>query len=312
MHIKYLTVALAVCAFASCEKKLSLRQLDFDVTTDKPAYAAGTAVTFNFDGKPDNITFFSGEPGKRYEFIDRVSANGTPQLKFSTALNAGVQPNSLSLMVSADFAGAVTATSDAAAITNATWTDISNRATWATTAATVASGAIDLSDFAAAGKPVYIAFKYNAAAGSIQNKWTVTGLSLRNVLADGTSYVIDTLPTFTTVTNYGNAGNLPGWAGKTISNIYQWTLAATNMVIAGAATTATATAPAEAWVITGPVDLRKVTPDAGTVVQTMANYSPAFSYTYAIPGTYNAVFVAGNMNRNAGKTTMKTIPVTVQ
>lgn len=297
---------------ASCSKKLELRPLTFDVSTDSAAYTAGNVTTFGFSGKPDNITFFSGEAGRNYEFRERTSAAGIPQLKFVTALNSGVQPNSLSLMISTGFGGGITNTSDPAAITAATWTDISSRAAWATNGTAVASGTVDLSDFAATGKPVYIAFKYSAAQGSVQNKWTITGFSLRNVLNDGTSYVIDTLPTFATVTNYGSTGNVPGWATKAVANTYRWTLSATNLVIAGAASAAAATDPAEAWAITGPVDLRKVTPDAGTVVKTLANAVPSFGYTYAKAGTYNAVFVAGNANADGQRSGVRTLTINVR
>lgn len=312
MRTNLITVVLGIGILASCSKKMDLRALEFDVHTDSPSYTAGSLTTFQFDGKPDNITFFSGETGKRYAFRDRTVAAGIPQLKFSTALNSGVQPNSLALMIASDFGGNVTNTSDPSAITSAGWTDISNRAAWAVNGTTVASGTVDLSDFASAGKPVYIAFKYTATAGSIQNKWTITGFSLRNVLNDGTAYTIDTLPTFTTVTNYGNTGSVPGWAAKTVAGTYRWTLSATNLVMAGATTAATATDAVEAWAITGPLDLRKVTPDAGAIVKTMSNAVPSFGYTYANPGTYEAVFLAGNANVDGQKSTVKTVAVQVQ
>jgi len=312
MRINYIGMILGVLILASCNKKLELRSLTFDVAADSAAYTAGRVATFQFSGNPDNITFFSGEAGKRYGFRERTSAEGIPQLRFSTALNSGVQPNSLSLMISTDFGGGITNTSDPAAITAASWTDISSRASWATNGTVVASGTVDLSDIAAAGKPVYIAFRYTAATGTVQNKWTITGFSLRNVLNDGTAYVIDTLPTFITVANYGNTGTVPGWAAKTITNTYRWTLGATNLVIAGATSAAAATDPVEAWAVTGPVDLRKVTPDAGTVVKTMANAVPALGYTYAKPGTYEAVFVAGNANADGQRSQVKKLAVTVQ
>ncbi|MBO9595242.1 MAG: DUF5017 domain-containing protein [Niabella sp.] len=312
MRINIITVALGMGLLASCSKKMELRALDFDVHTDSPSYAAGSPATFRFNGNPDNITFFSGEAGKRYAFRDRTVAAGIPQLKFSTALNSGVQPNSLALMIASDFGGNVTNTSDPSVITSASWTDISNRAAWAVNGTAVASGTVDLSDFASAGKPVYIAFKYTATPGSIQNKWTLTGFSLRNILNDGTAYTIDTLPTFATVTNYGNTGNVPGWAAKTVAGSFRWTLSATNLVIAGAATAAVATDAVEAWAITGPLDLKKVTPDAGIIVKTMANTVPLYGYTYANAGNYEAVFLAGNANADGQKSTVKTVAVQVQ
>ncbi|MGJ7030192.1 DUF5017 domain-containing protein [Niabella hirudinis] len=312
MRIYSIILIFGAIIAISCNKKMELSSVAFDVTTDSAAYTVGNVTTFHFLGKPDNITFFSGETGHNYVFRGRTAAEGAAQLKFISALNSGLQPNSLSLMISTDFAGNVTSTSDPAAIAAATWTDISGRATWAANATATASGTVDLSDIAAAGKPVYIAFKYTATSGTVQNKWTITGFSLRNVLDDGTAYILDTLPTFATVTNYGNTSNLPGWAAKAVANTYRWTLNATSLVIAGASTAGAATDPAEAWAITGPVDLRKVTPDAGVIVKTMANAVPSFDYIYTKAGMYDAVFIAGNANADGQKSEVKTVSVKVQ
>ncbi|MEI6945577.1 DUF5017 domain-containing protein [Paraflavisolibacter sp. H34] len=314
MRINPILVAatLVSLGLASCAKQMELKSLSFEVAADSASYNAGSTTNFTFSGNPDYLTFFSGEPGRNYAFKDRVQAAGTPVLNFKSALNAGAQPGSLALLVSTDFAGGVNATSDPAALAAATWTDITNRATLAANGTAVSSGNIDLSEFAAAGKPVYIAFKYKADAGSIQNKWTLTSLSLRNNLADGSSFAIDSMPTLTTVVNYGNTGTMPGWAGKTVANSYNWALAAASMTITGAATAAAATAPAEAWAITGPVDLKKVTPDAGVVVKSMADFKPNYLYNYAKPGAYPAVFVASNANIEKGESVTRSLTITVK
>ena len=313
MRTNIILGVIALLVLSSCKKQISLEPLSFDVQSDSTDYKAGGVSTFSFSGKPDNISFYSGEPGKRYEFKDRVTAEGVPQLMFSTALNAGVQPNTLSLMVSTDFAGGANGKLDSAMIVSATWTDISNRVTWATGTTATSSGLINLSDLAAGGKPLYIAFKYKAATGSIQNKWTITGLSLRNTLSDGTSYILDSLPTIVSANNYGVGVTLPGWAGKTIlNNGYSWTLNASSMVIAGATSVATATNQTEAWAITGPINLKKVTPDAGIVLQNMAEYVPSFKYTYAKTGNYEAVFVASNANADQANKIEKKIAITIR
>ena len=312
MRIFHISVGLAMMALGSCSKEIGLAPLSFDVKADSTSYTAGSRATFLFSGKPDNITFYPGVPGRRFEFKDRTEAAGTAQLQFRTALNSGAQPNTLALMVSTDFPGGVTSTTPPSIITGANWTDITARATWATSSTVAPSGIVDLSDFVAAGKPVYIAFKYAAAAGSIQNRWTITNLSLRNVLADGTSYVLDTLPALVIVNNYGVGANMPGWANATIANTYRWTLSAANMVIAGATTAAAATAPAEAWAITGPINLKQVTPDAGIILQTMANVTPSFPYTYTTRGNYKAVFVGSSANRDQQQSVERSLTISVQ
>jgi len=312
MRIIHISVALTLITLASCSKQISLEPLSFDVKADSASYKAGSKATFIFSGKPDNITFFFPGSNRRFEFRDRTEAAGTPLLQFNTALNSGVQPNTLALMVSTDFPGGLTASSNPSLITGATWTNISNRATLANSATVTPSGMVDLSDFATAGKPVYIAFKYSAAAGSIQNRWTITNLSLRNVLADGTSYIQDTMPSIVIINNYGIGSNMPGWASGTVANTFRWTLSASSMAISGASTAAAATAPSEAWAITGPVNLKKVVPDAGITVQTMANVTGSFTYTYAIPGNYQAVFVGSNANRDKQQSVERQLTINVQ
>lgn len=308
MRINYIVAIAGLFILASCSKEIKLEPVSFNVVADSVSYSPGSKTTFNFSGKPNYITFYSGEPGQRFEFKDRETANGIPLLSFTSQLNSGTQTNTLKLMITSDLSGFI----DSASIVNAPWTDISNRAVWATNATALGSGNVDLSDFAAANKPVYIAFKYNAAAGSIQNKWTLTKFSLRNSLSDGTSYLIDSVPTVTTAVNYGNSSNLPVWVGqKTAGSTTAFDVKAT-MVVAGATSAATATSTTEAWFVTGPVNLKKVTPDAGIPVQTIVSYVPFYSYTYAKSGTYDAVFAASNQNIDAVSNTVKKVAVTIR
>lgn len=310
---KILIVSLfSTIGIVSCSKKMDLPSWSFDVTKDKESYDANTMTTFNFTGKPDNITFYSGEIGKRYAFKDRVSADGIPVLKFTSALNTGTQPNSLSVLVSTDFAGLGNTARDSVNIVSATWTDITTRAGLATNATAKASLPINLSDLAASGKPVYIAFKYTAAAGTIQNKWTITNFSLRNGLSDGTSYLLDTVPTITTVTNYGATSALAGWGAKTISSSYAWVVNNVSMSITGATTAALATAPAESWAITGPIDLRKVTPDVGATIKNTAEAKALYNYTYKKAGNYEVTFIGWKTNRDAQESVKKSLQLTVK
>lgn len=143
---------------------MDLKPLSFDATVNKAALKTTDTASFQFSGNPDLITFYSGETGGRYEFRNRTSDTSTNvQLKFSTATSTATN-GTLSLLVSTNFTGSF----DSTGIANAAWTDITNRAKLATGTATVASGTISLADFAAAKKPVYLAFKYVAAADAVQ------------------------------------------------------------------------------------------------------------------------------------------------
>ncbi|EHQ29330.1 DUF5017 domain-containing protein [Mucilaginibacter paludis] len=331
--VRSLILIAFLFACSACSKKIDVKPVTFDVSSNKLKGAASTTFTltdtvlFKFTGNPDMITFFSGEVGKRYEYAGRTSAAGMPQLQFSTVRANGAQAGSLSLLVSTDFKGVVANTvygsliRDTAAtnanIAAATWTDITSRATLSTGATTaVSSGLIDLSDFSK-GKPVYIAFKYTATAGTIQNKWTISALSVNNVLADGTTYTIASLngPT-TAITNYGSNTYGPGWAVSydlaKNANKYAWVYTdKTSLVITGATTAAAATAGAEVWAVMGPVDLTRVTPDVGLSIKAISARLSSYQYNYAAAGTYNAVFVASNTTPDASNSIVKKNTITV-
>ena len=309
--------ALALFAFAAC-RKLSLDAINFGVNADSTSYQPGSPTTFTLYGNPDNITFFSGERGHRYQYRSRVSALGTPVLQFSSALNSGVQPNSLHLMISANFKG-VAAGDTVTTVSNigaAGWTDITSRAVLGTGTTATASGAVNLSDYADSGSSVYIAFRYLAVSGSIQDKWTITGLTVTNTLPDASVYTIANLVANNTpiTSNYGGATTFsPGWVTFPVSNTYPWTVTAgTSLVIAGAATAAAATANAESWVIMGPLNLQKVTPDMGVAIKTMTAALPSYVYTYAAPGTYAAIFVASNYNVDRSDSINRSINIVIQ
>ncbi|MGV8092721.1 MAG: DUF5017 domain-containing protein [Mangrovibacterium sp.] len=271
-------------------------QFTFDVSTLKSSYEVGETIEFNFSGNPYMITYYSGESGKKYENRDRTTVQGLPKLRFTSLVASGTQVNSLHLMVSSDFQGIVTG-DDAATLNNiakATWTDITSRATLSS-GTSAASGAIDLSNFAALEKPVYIAFKYTAESGSIQRKWTISGLTVTNELPDGSIYTLANL-TSSAISNYGNSNLFsPGWVSYNIINSFKWTVGST-LVITGATTAAAATDPAEAWVFTGPIDLHKVTPDLGVPVKTITTRMNSYTTRYTVPGTYTATFVGSNAN----------------
>lgn len=334
MRIKYFIIAALLTTCVACKKSLDVAVPGFEVNSTKnngsatTSFSVADTVQFNFTGNPDEITFYSGEVGNRYDFVNRISAMGTPNLQFSTIRATGTQANSLAVLVSNDFKGVATNTiygvltrdtaTTNANIAAATWTDITNRCTLSTGAATaVSSGVVDMSDFLKQGKPVYIAFKYTAAAGTIQNKWTVSALSVNNVLADGTTYTIANLngPT-TSFTNYGNTTYGPGWAVSydlaKDANKYAWVYTdKTSLVITGATTAAAATAGAEAWAVMGPVDLARVTPDMGVGIKAISAVLPSYPYNYMAAGTYNAVFVASNNTTGLTKTVVRQIPLTI-
>lgn len=290
------TVILSV-VLASCTKEMKLEELQFDVSPSNTNIATTESVKFNFTGNPDLITFYSGESGSVYEYRNRISdTSSNVKLRFSTATTTATN-GALSLLVSTDLTGIISA----ASISKATWTNITSRAILATGTATVASGDVSLADFAVQRKPVYIAFRYTAAPAAIQRKWTITGLTLNHILP-GKTYVIGDMTANTPS---------PGWVSADVKNTaVNWTAA---LVITGA-TTAASAQDTEDWMVMGPVDLSRVLPDAGVPIKNITEGMNKFpyEYKYTAAGTYNAVFEATNVNRDAFSASVKKITMTVR
>ena len=91
----------------------------FNASPSGTTFKVGDTVRFAFSGKADNIAFYSGEPGFSYKYKDRTSADGIPQLEFSSYLQNKGETNTLRLLISTDFNGAY----DSVGIRRATWTD---------------------------------------------------------------------------------------------------------------------------------------------------------------------------------------------
>jgi hypothetical protein len=292
---KLVIIAMLIILSIACNKK-TVEATGFSVTTDKDSYAFTDTIRFSFTGNPYYLTFYSGEPYHRYEYNDRVTADGVPQLQFTTTIATGSQKNTLQLMMSADFSGVYDSTS----IYQATWTDITSKVKLATTSTALASGVIDLSQFATGDHPVYVAFKFTGAAGSAQRTWTIKSVELDNVLADSTSYTL-----------LGIAESTAGFKAVPMKAPgVAWTISTTQLQIKGGTTTSSP--EAEGWVISKPLNLKKVLPDTGTPLKNMTTTLSSFTYMYGVPGTYKATFVAANINRYDEKSEVKDVDLTVQ
>ena len=321
MRFSYILVTgVLMLSLAACHKSLSVQSPSFGVSADSASYNPGSTVHFSFTGNPDNLVFYSGTWGNRYGYSARLSdTSGVDTLSFTSATTA-VANGTLSLLVSSDWNG----NKDSTDLRAATWTDISSRASWATGTAATYSGTINLSDFKTAGKPVYLAFRYTAAGGSAQSKWTISGLTLKHKPTGDTAYTIanlsNTIPVYTLATPPLVAS--PGWDTlNAVNGGFTWSPAiaatsTTSLVITGNTNAATAV-PAESWTIAGPIDLTRVLHDVPTAVvknvtTNLMQLSPPFTYVYTLPGTYNAVFVGINATSSALDSTIKTLTIPVQ
>ncbi|GGG88144.1 DUF5017 domain-containing protein [Parapedobacter pyrenivorans] len=310
--MKYILFNIAIILSLSCSKDVII-DTSFSVTSPKTTYRVGEPVEFNISGNPGMLTFFSGEMGKRHDFVTRKQADGVPELQFTSLLGNVGQSNTLEIMVSTNFKGIGQAEDEAVTAANilaADWIDITDRATLSDGVSTP-SGKIDLSDFAANERPIFLAFKYRAVSGSAQPKWTISGLTVANQLADGTKYTLANLGN-SAISNYGVSTTIsPGWRAAKISNTYGWTSSSAALTIAGAATADAATEDAESWVLSGPIDLKRVTPDFGVPIKNLSSKIEGYTYTYSSIGTFKATFESYAKTTYQNDTERQTIEITI-
>lgn len=323
---------------------------DFNVTTDKATYKVGDSVIFKMSSSVDQIAFFSGENGKRYEYKDKTSEAGTPRLVFQSNMTQGLltNPDSIKLYISSNLKGY-----DSASVVNATWTDITSRNTkWPASLTTTftTSDSINLSDFNNADS-VNIAFRVmnKNYATSAQRRWQVQNLTLTNFLANGTSY-----PLFSSFANIGwaqvsvknsPAPNLVAFNFHTW-NVGQYGVNANNstLIIGGKTCNSNGVAIAtgypltfdpstalnvdenDDWIITSAVNLKSIKPDVGVTIKNAVNAAFAgftyvfnatpgvyaqYVYRYTTPGVYNVAFVGSNINNGSVSQVVRQVQITI-
>jgi len=315
--MKYTIIVLCLLSMLSCQKELEVDDVIMNVSLNKDSIFLMDTTMFSFSGNPDMITFWSGEVGKRYEYRGRTEAEGTPIMSFRTK-KFHTQDNTLNLLISTNFAGLTSVDSiNKANISSATWRDISDKAILPTgTNLTLTnSGNIDLSIYK--DSLIYFAFKYTGLKGVPFQRWEIDSYTIKNNLADGTSYTIANFNSYnSSFTNYGVTTFCPGFTFMTPNNTPIWFNSTVNSVagIVFKTDNAGLTTDCDAWAIIGPINLKKVTPDVGTVIKSISQITKdlKFNYIYPSKGRFNATIVGGNTSINFQKLVNKKFIITVQ
>src|SRR5882757_634196 len=110
MKFRLYNLSLAVFILASCKKDVTLALNEdapsFNVTPAATTYKIGQDVVFNFTGKADVLSFFSGELYHDYAFKGGRTLDMTnPTIAFTSAVTGGAQTNQLTVLASTDFNG---------------------------------------------------------------------------------------------------------------------------------------------------------------------------------------------------------------
>lgn len=296
--MKYLySIFFCSLLLTACSKKMEVEAPEFQVRVDKASYKLGDTVIFSFEGKPENIVFYSGEGGKNYDNRERTQATGKVQLEFTSYIANKGQDNTLQLLASTNFSGTVNAEGIAAA----TWTDISTRCILSTGVDKTSSGIVDLSDFAALNKPLYLAFRYTGYKHNTlkQPTWAIRTFDVNNVLPEGTYSITNSTST--------------GWRAADLKNsTVVWDIRSTGQLVITGNSATTINEDNEDWAISRPLILSVVTPDIGEPIRDVGSASLSnYKYVFAKTGTYTVTFLAFNNTVDDYKSVLRQIEVTI-
>ena len=277
----------------SCNKVVT-PNLDFNVTTNANTYRVGDTVTFNLSGNPNYIVFYSGEPGKQYQYSKRgYLTGGKPTISFTTTVTDTILPDTLlNVLLSLNFTG----TNNKVGIANASWTDITNRFTLSNGVANTPSGLVDISDLVSADTiPVTLAFRYRIPSKRKTN-WSIQNLFINTILSAG-----DATPIYNLASGFT--------AVDSLNTAIKWNVSTASLSTSGSSATSAAS---EDWVLSKPFFPYRTTMDQGTAIKSIADVAVnKYQYTFNTAGKYTVTFVAQNANIYDTKVAMKTIELTI-
>ncbi len=290
--MKYLNFVIGslLIFFSSCSKDEAKRP-SFNVSTSSLTYKVGDEIKFDFEGNPDNITFYSGEEGQKYEFRNRTSVPGKLQIQFTSWVDRGVRKN-LALKVTTDIIGEV----DFNAVVAAKWDDISSEAIFSTGTDNTPSGIIDLSEYSDRGKPVTIAFVYtDVKTAAQQNRWVIRSFNASSVRENSVTPLA--------VMADG------GWVGINFKNpAAVWTITAAQLLMYGGAA---GSEDNEDWVVSKQLDPNFIKSDVGLAIKNISAPRTDFIYKYQKEGVYKVSFLASNRKGESFKETLQEFTITI-
>jgi len=266
---------------------------------DSNSYKVNTNVIFKFKGNPDQIYFYSGEVGKKYENRQRTNAsNATNVFSFNSSVSPNNALRNLSVLLSNDFNGIMDSTS----IYKASWKDISSRITWASTSTPLFSGIIDVTAFQTERDTLYIAFKYLRDSPSLQaSRWTLSNFVWNNIFPEGKIYPYNTNT---------NDIRLAGFQALSIKGAtIKWAINSTLMINEGLSTNLSSLE--EDWVISKAFNMSRIAPDLATPIKNTSQLITNYAYKFTSPGIYNVVFVASNVNISGTQEVQKALTIQI-
>lgn len=325
-NIKCFIGALAILgAVSSCSKELKIDSPDFSVSVLNKTVKKGDTVNFNLTGNADIITFYSGEFGNDYAYVNRDSIIDIRELNLSFQNQVRGQGGTEPLCQDDQFHVLVTNNLDLAGATkedsvqrikNAVWKDLTNKFTWSplnclSTNPYISSGTANIVDSIVKNKTTYLAFRYTNRPNNNQTGksaiWRFQALNLTSVTESGS----------TSLMTQGNAGWKPVYEGGTAA----W---GTNPVPFDVSTTSyavtmrglrTATETNQMWCLSNSFIItdKNIGRNPGVGIKSLIDIPlTSYKYIYKKAGTYNVVFIATNANKDGTKENIQRLQIIVE
>lgn len=315
-YILFIILFLTALAVSGCRKEFEkVEDVDFSVRTSAPVYKVGEPVVFRMSGKPDFITFYSGEVGNDYAYkdTDRITETGMT-FSFTTTTSSGTDgypnPSSVPVAYSSDFSGEYTEE----AVRQATWHDITDNFQMPDNTGVSSLFSNDFyitSLYEDDGKPLYFSFHYvvdafdQSAAGGAGNgrtQWNFGSISFNGVAGETISELYDMVSAgwqIVLTPSYDGQSSMPDINASRI--LLRSEFKPDHQL--------------ECWAVSGPiykVDNINNGPDRGLGIKSVADADmTSYSYTYNEPGEYQVAFVAANANVYDRKEVVRHVTVKV-
>ena len=276
----------------------------------------GAALDFTFNGSPDNIVFFSGETGAKYEYKDRVEVDASDivssRLTFSVWAqygNAKTAANVLRMMISDSFTGLEKNNfkADSALVEHFDWNELVPQADLPQAPGNAKSAkAYDIDMTPYLGKRIALAIAYQPKDNSAaQPRENFVGMKIVNTMKDGTTSTLYAGNFGFTAVNMMCHHNLDDQRSMTANREYGTVTNNTsgiwNLSDAGRGnffihSSGASKALKYGWLVTDLFTINACSPDQGLAIKNISQRLDSYSYTYSKTGLYKAVFIATNAN----------------
>lgn len=334
-----LTLCL-LATFSSCDRD-GAESVEFGVSIQNPdAVYAGQPVTFEFDGNPDYISFYSGEKNDRYANHNRTTLPEVDSLGLSYAAKMQYAENYdykddriLRVMISETYDGS-------GEINPEEWHDITDpdpavneeylESPILTSGTTIdlPYAAVNLSQYK--DKDFYLAFRYlaephtgvkskgdlrpdNGKAYSYDNRPRIDITELKLVKREPDKNLIEVEDMLTEFAFRMNFVNSKVENNFTISNYRLMFQPQEYVTTDGKATVdESQDYDMDVWMISQKLSAHSVEPDRGTPIKGTNARLGIYQHTYDEPGTYTATFIVTNANKWNSEQIVREITVEVK